>query len=255
MRGKWGFSTESVSSLTKMSATQKRPFFQVLIDTYIRGDSGTPRQRTAARCFIGLIGELDTLIKESRPPIELIRRVLEKTDFISYLMTKDEKYSAWKLKNVQRLIDFAGGFQSSPHRGPTRMFLEKISELSEISQQIIQGVTISTSHSSKGLEWPVVFVPEVISGTYPHRKSDDIDEDIRLLYVTVTRAQCLLYLSYPKIKLTGKDFWKETSTVTSDILGGVDKSLFQEEPPRLSDEDLRLFRQILGREVARKGTT
>ncbi len=58
-------------------------------------------------------------------------------------------------------------------------------------------VTISTIHAAKGLEWPVVFVPSTYDGSIPHSRAEDNDEERRLLYVAMTRAQALLYMSCP----------------------------------------------------------
>ena len=58
-------------------------------------------------------------------------------------------------------------------------------------------VTISTIHAAKGLEWPVVFIPAVYEGSIPHSRAEDTDEERRLLYVAMTRAQALLYMSCP----------------------------------------------------------
>ena len=58
-------------------------------------------------------------------------------------------------------------------------------------------VTVSTIHAAKGLEWPVVFIPSVYEGSIPHSRSEDTDEERRLLYVAMTRAQALLYMSFP----------------------------------------------------------
>jgi len=58
-------------------------------------------------------------------------------------------------------------------------------------------VTISTIHAAKGLEWPVVFVPSAYEGCIPHSRAEDTDEERRLLYVAMTRAQALLYMSCP----------------------------------------------------------
>lgn len=58
-------------------------------------------------------------------------------------------------------------------------------------------VTISTMHAAKGLEWPVVFIASVFDGSIPHSRAEDHDEERRLLYVAMTRAQALLYLSCP----------------------------------------------------------
>lgn len=61
-------------------------------------------------------------------------------------------------------------------------------------------ITISTIHSAKGLEWPVVFVPAVYEGSIPHSRADDTNEERRLLYVAMTRAQALLYMTFPVLQ-------------------------------------------------------
>jgi DNA helicase II / ATP-dependent DNA helicase PcrA len=58
-------------------------------------------------------------------------------------------------------------------------------------------VMISTIHSAKGLEWPIVFIPAVYDGSIPHSRAEDTDEERRLLYVAMTRAQAQLYLTWP----------------------------------------------------------
>jgi DNA helicase-2/ATP-dependent DNA helicase PcrA len=58
-------------------------------------------------------------------------------------------------------------------------------------------VTISTIHAAKGLEWPVVFIPSAYEGSIPHSRAEDTDEERRLLYVAMTRAQAFLYISCP----------------------------------------------------------
>ena len=65
-------------------------------------------------------------------------------------------------------------------------------------------VTICSEIINKlGLEWPVVFIPGLYQGSIPHLKADDTDEERRLLYVAMTRAQCLLYLSFPSKNSNG----------------------------------------------------
>jgi DNA helicase-2/ATP-dependent DNA helicase PcrA len=68
----------------------------------------------------------------------------------------------------------------------------------------LEQVTISTIHAAKGLEWPVVFLPAMYDGSIPHSRADDHDEERRLLYVGMTRAQGLLYLSCP-VKQSGQE--------------------------------------------------
>ena len=82
------------------------------------------------------------------------------------------------------------------------LFLANIALSSEVqqkqdenSEEVQQNVTISTIHAAKGLEWPVVFIPACYEGSIPHSRAEDTDEERRLLYVGMTRAQALLYLS------------------------------------------------------------
>ena len=72
--------------------------------------------------------------------------------------------------------------------------------------KILSKVTISTIHAAKGLEWPVVFIPSVYKGSIPHSRSDDEDEERRLLYVAMTRAQALLYMTCPSQGQMSEDY-------------------------------------------------
>ena len=75
--------------------------------------------------------------------------------------------------------------------------LQKEEEETEGNGALQSQVTISTIHAAKGLEWPVVFVPSAYEGCIPHSRAEDTDEERRLLYVAMTRAQALLYISCP----------------------------------------------------------
>ena len=123
-------------------------------------------------------------------------------------------------------------------------------------------VTISTIHAAKGLEWPVVFVPAVYNGAIPHSRSEDVDEERRLLYVAMTRAQAFLYLSCPlygsqgmgKVELSdfvepfaskafasrGPSFDRTVLKTTGKILGRdmpSEKEIFDKLPPMFATED------------------
>lgn len=66
------------------------------------------------------------------------------------------------------------------------------------TEQQIQGVTLSTMHSAKGLEFEVVFIPSIVEEIIPHKKSttpEQIEEERRLFYVAITRAKSKLYIS------------------------------------------------------------
>ncbi|EOA81723.1 uncharacterized protein SETTUDRAFT_157617 [Exserohilum turcica Et28A] len=90
-------------------------------------------------------------------------------------------------------------------------------------------VTISTIHAAKGLEWPVVFMPAIYDGSIPHSRADDHDEERRLLYVGMTRAQALLYLSCP-VKQSGQ----EETTLSRFVSDRKVQKFFSERGPDLA---------------------
>ena len=86
-------------------------------------------------------------------------------------------------------------------------FLAQIALLSEVDSPTDADddcVTLSTIHQAKGLEWKIVFLIFLGEGQFPHRRviesgsTADIEEETRLFYVAVTRAQDQLYLSFPR---------------------------------------------------------
>lgn len=87
----------------------------------------------------------------------------------------------------------------SEQLSPMGQFLTSLSLRADPSVDGPQGVTISTIHRAKGLEWPVVFLPNLLDGDLPMRMPDsDIDEERRLFFVALTRAKRLLYMSYSR---------------------------------------------------------
>lgn len=78
-----------------------------------------------------------------------------------------------------------------------------------------QPLTLSTIHSAKGLEWHTVFLINALDGVIPSRyavgETESIDEELRLLYVALTRAKNLLYISYPIICKGAEDYFGNPS--------------------------------------------
>lgn len=105
-------------------------------------------------------------------------------------------------------------------------------------------VTISTIHAAKGLEWPVVFIPAAYNGSLPHSRSEDVDEERRLLFVAMTRAKCLLNISYG---LSGTREQEEQEL--SPFLFRVPPACFLDKGPSYNRSLLEEMGEILGRKV------
>ena len=76
-------------------------------------------------------------------------------------------------------------------------FLEEVDNLLGFSKDsdVVEKVKVMTCHKSKGLEFPIVFLPGVNDGLLPHSKSDNENEERRLFYVGMTRAEKMLFIS------------------------------------------------------------
>ncbi|EAA60005.1 hypothetical protein AN3797.2 [Aspergillus nidulans FGSC A4] len=119
----------------------------------------------------------------------------------------DDATAADESEQDENLPEIAGLTQQESHPGEEALsrFLANVALSTEVQpkeetegeDQAQEKVTISTIHAAKGLEWPVVFIPAAYEGIIPHSRAEDSDEERRLLYVAMTRAQALLYLSYP----------------------------------------------------------
>ncbi|KAB8336749.1 hypothetical protein FH972_021058 [Carpinus fangiana] len=104
-------------------------------------------------------------------------------------------------------------------------------------------VTISTIHAAKGLEWPFVFIPAVYDGSIPHSRAEDNDEERRLLYVAMTRAQAMLYLSYPD-----KNSQQGATTLSHFLSSRNITQHFSIAGPTVKTEDVHEMSLILRRE-------
>lgn len=151
--------------------------------------------------------------------VELVEKLIAELDLKKHIETLYPEEHEARLANVDELVTLVGDFvrdqdlneevlpqldgdeETTEDTNMLGRFLSNVA-LAASAQSDKDGddrplVTISTIHAAKGLEWPVVFVPAVYNGSLPHSLSEDRDEERRLLYVAMTRAQALLYLSTP----------------------------------------------------------
>ncbi|KAF3386241.1 ATP-dependent DNA helicase [Penicillium rolfsii] len=108
-------------------------------------------------------------------------------------------------------------------------------------------VTISTIHAAKGLEWPVVFIPAVYNGSIPHSRAEVVDEERRLLYVAMTRAQALLYLSLPLKQPRIGEGEDGSTTLTPFLPPKLVKTRFRPKGPQFHEKVVYGISDILHR--------
>ncbi len=167
-------------------------------------DTMSKRAKTMLRSFVTLY---DRLRKKATASLEdLLRFLIEETKYIEYLKrTGGEKEDSNPIANVDELVSAAVEFdRMHPEDGSLEAFLEQVALVSATDkfEDASNRVTLMTLHAAKGLEFPRVFVIAVEDDLLPHYRSnqDDqqLEEERRLLFVGITRAQKWLQLSYAK---------------------------------------------------------
>lgn len=202
---------------------------------------------------------------------DLINLVVNKLSFQNYLKTKYPEDHETRWANVEELIAQATDASNQPAEqlsqeeddglppvegtqvipeSPLTSFLANVAlsaatdqKADEDGQQAAQA-TISTLHAAKGLEWPVVFIPACYKGSIPHSRAEDNDEERRLLYVGMTRAQVVLNLTFA-IRGNSQNEGPELSPFLSQQ--GL-SNFFEEHGPSISERDVRALAITLGRE-------
>jgi len=129
---------------------------------------------------------------------ELLDEILEHTGYREYLLEKENGEERWE--NIMELKSVAKDYDELNSEEALATFLEKVSLVAAVDEldEKDDAVTLITLHQAKGLEFPVVFIVGLEEGVLPHRKSfgnpDEIEEERRLCYVGITRAEKHLYL-------------------------------------------------------------
>jgi DNA helicase-2/ATP-dependent DNA helicase PcrA len=197
-----------------------------LIDRYT-GQFGPGKEMD--KIFGALIEEIgyrEYLHELHKNPQSLVKRIEAYKDFVASLARYEEQEQASSLRGYLEALAL------------TDLMNEKDTKASF-------GVTLISLHSSKGLEFPAVFIVGTEEGIIPHKKSGgDIEEERRLFYVGVTRAMKGLYITYAgHRKKYGKNEPSRPSRFLAEIPEEVKKTLsrFDAEDPEEADKRAKTY--------------
>ncbi|TDQ51397.1 DNA helicase PcrA [Actinorugispora endophytica] len=247
------------------------------------------RSLKAIRDFVALLEELEGLVPTSTPT-EIVEAVLQRTGYLSELANSKDLQDESRLENLEEFVEvareFEGAFTGPPPDGEEAVdagegegavapveatlvdFLEQVSLVAD-ADQIPDAdehggvVTLMTLHAAKGLEFPVVFLTGLEDGVFPHTRTlgdkAALEEERRLAYVGITRAQERLYLSRSAVRSAwGTPSYNPASRfldeVPSELLTWrrAESSIGSLRPPsaqRVSSPSRRPARGAPGREV------
>jgi len=197
--------------------------------------------------FAELINELRDQ-SEKMPPHELFSLMLEKTGYLKSLENDPETFEE-RFENIQELYSNIVRFQEENPGAGIPEFLEDVALLSDIDNYNSEAdaVVMMTLHSSKGLEFPLVFIAGMEEGIFPGRQSlydpNEIEEERRLAYVGVTRAKEKLYLTRAKTRML---FGNTTHNQPSPFLLEIDPAYVNEIKTQRASGSSSLFGSSYG---------
>lgn len=152
-----------------------------------------------AKLIQGLKDNLDTLSAG-----EILNIVIEKTGYVQELQQQGTDEADNRIANIYELYNAVQQFQEDNEETSLEAFLASASLASDLDgvDEAEQKVSLMTLHSAKGLEFPIVFLVGMEQGLLPHNRTLndplEIEEERRLCYVGITRAQEQLFLTYTR---------------------------------------------------------
>ncbi len=228
---KRGIGEGSIDRIIRYSADQNISLWKVLQQV---NQVPEMNDRTAAAClsFVELITRYRKNFKQPLRLLETLQELFSELKLADeiYRQEKDPQAAKRRVENQEELLNSMSTYLDRTEAPNLAGYLERISLFDDEtvgkndkeSKLKLDAVTLMSLHSSKGLEFPVVFLAGLEEGFLPHKKSIyetfDIDEERRLCYVGITRAQQQLFmLGAQQRRKYGKLEQREASRFLSEI--------------------------------------
>lgn len=228
-----GIGESALGYLRDQAQNQSIPLWQAMTD--LDPKEITPRASHGVASFVAAIrnGRQDFA---HLPLSEALARLLEKIDYQRAIQeeVKSPKMRQFKWENVQELVNALFDFSSSSQEKPTlEGYLSTVSldrQNHQSDQEQVDVVNLMTFHSSKGLEFPAVFLIGLEDHIMPHERSlaeGGIEEERRLMYVAITRAKSYLCCSMARQRAR---MGKTVKTKPSRFMYEIPRELIEAKP-------------------------
>ena len=152
--------------------------------------------------FLRVIAELNVFKAQGAPLRALVEITWDRSGYMAEVSAERSIEALGRVENLKELAGVAGEYQEQYPEGMLEDFLSQISLVSEQDEYDEEelSVTLMTLHNAKGLEFPVVFITGMEEGVFPHIRSltepAELEEERRLAYVGITRAQRRLFVTH-----------------------------------------------------------
>ncbi|HVV36056.1 MAG TPA: DNA helicase PcrA [Acidimicrobiales bacterium] len=190
---KRGIGDTSVGKLDAYAQRHNVPFHKALEEAEQAGVSG--KALGGINELLVSLAYLRAMAKEDVAPMLLLEAVIDRTGYVRQLEAEHTIESAGRIENVSELLGSAEQYDTLDG------FLEAVALVSDADEidKDASVVVLMTLHTAKGLEFPIVFLTGLEDGVFPHTRAlsdpDELEEERRLAYVGITRAEQQLYIT------------------------------------------------------------
>lgn len=217
----------TIADLVEIARSYNLSLWKALLEEEVLS-SFTARPKRALRQFVELMSALKA--KKFASIEELVEAVLAETGLIDDIRKRDKKENEDREENVKEFVASVREFENKHPEAALADFLERISLIADVDQLEQQSgqqapVTMMTLHAAKGLEFPVVYIIGMNEGLLPHGRSmeskESLEEERRLMFVGMTRAQDLLTLSHSKLSYRREAYREMCDNTPSRFLAEI----------------------------------
>lgn len=206
---KRGIGAATLEKIAQYASRHQLSMFESLLE--IEQVNVSKRVQGAIHQFVQMIQELHS-VSEYLSAVEITEEVLERSGYRDELKKENTLEAASRLENIDEFITVAQEFEKRNEDKSLIAFLTDLALISDIDvldkpqdeEKTSEAVALMTLHSAKGLEFPVVFLVGMEEGIFPHLRSlddeEEMEEERRLAYVGITRAENELHLTRARIR-------------------------------------------------------
>ncbi|MGM0799290.1 MAG: DNA helicase PcrA [Bacillota bacterium] len=240
---KRGVGATSLEKIASYAAMNGMSMFQAIKQVDFIGVSA--KAANALDGFGAMIENL-TNMQDYLSITELTEEILEKTEYREMLKAEKSIEAQSRLENIDEFLSVTKNFEQKSEDKSLVAFLTDLALIADIDQLDQKeeesggkdAVTLMTLHAAKGLEFPVVFLMGMEEGVFPHSRSlmeeAEMEEERRLAYVGITRAEEELYLTNAKMRtLFGRTNMNPESRFIREIPGDLLENLNEKKTPRM----------------------
>lgn len=182
--------------------------------------------------FVQMIKNLKDMLESGSPILDVTKKMLEKSGYLKALVEENSAKALTRRDNVLELQNAIAYYQQNNNKPKLSNFLQEINLITDSDKydEDKPAVTLMTVHASKGLEFPVVFIVGLEENLFPMGPRDgeeaNTEEERRLFYVAITRAEKHLFFSYSKLRYK---YGEEQRQARSRFLDEVDAGVVRTE--------------------------